>query len=151
MNWLAYRAVAVVIFGLLVHSSAVQSQEKKELRVVFVSLSWNAQLPFRIANAKGYFKEQGLTVEPIFVRGGPTAIGALVSGNVDFASIGGAQAAIRSKAKGLDINIIASISNYTNYMLIGSKENKRLEDLRGKTVGITGAGTFSDFTTRLYL
>jgi NitT/TauT family transport system substrate-binding protein len=151
MNWLAYRAAAVVIFGLLVHSSAVQSQEKKELRVVFVSLSWNAQLPFRIANAKGYFKEQGLTVEPIFVRGGPTAIGALVSGNVDFASIGGAQAAIRSKAKGLDINIIASISNYTNYMLIGSKENKRLEDLRGKTVGITGAGTFSDFTTRLYL
>jgi NitT/TauT family transport system substrate-binding protein len=128
-----------------------QAQEKKNLRVVFVSLSWNAQLPFRIAHHRGFFKEQGLTVEPIFVRGGPIAITALISGNVDFASIGGAQAAIRSKAKGLDINIISSLSNYTNYTLIGSKENKRLEDLRGKTVGITGAGTFSDFTIRLYL
>ena len=37
------------------------------------------------------------------MRGGPTAIAALVSGNVDFASIGGAQAAIRSKARGLDL------------------------------------------------
>jgi NitT/TauT family transport system substrate-binding protein len=130
---------------------SVHAQEKKNLRVVFVSLSWNAQLPFRIANHRGFFKEQGLTVEPIFVRGGPIAITALISGNVDFASIGGAQAAIRSKAKGLDLNIISSLSNYTNYTVIGSKENKRLEDLRGKIVGITGAGTFSDFTIRLYL
>jgi hypothetical protein len=38
---------------------------------------------------------------------------ALISGNVDFAGIGGAQA-IRSKARGLDLNIISSLSNYTN-------------------------------------
>lgn len=148
---LAHRAIALALLGLLVQANTVHSQEKKNLRVVFVSLSWNAQLPFRIASAKGFFKEQGLTVEQIFVRGGPIAIASLVSGNVDFASIGGAQAAIRSKAKGLDLNIISSLSNYTNYTLIGSKENKRLDDLRGKTVGITGAGTFSDFTIRLYL
>ncbi len=141
--------VLLALFVLFPHRA--HAQEKKNLRVVFVSLSWNAQLPFRIATAKGFFKEQGLTVEPIFVRGGPIAITSLISGNVDFASIGGAQAAIRSNAKGLDLNIISSLSNYTNYTLIGSKENKRLEDLRGKIVGITGAGTFSDFTIRLYL
>ena len=138
------------VLSVLFFPSA-HAQEKKNLRVVFVSLSWNAQLPFRIAHHRGFFKEQGLAVEPIFVRGGPIAITALISGNVDFASIGGAQAAIRSKAKGLDLNIISSLSNYTNYTVIGSKENKRLEDLRGKIVGITGAGTFSDFTIRLYL
>ena len=146
------RGLAYILLGLSVlFFRPAQAQEKKNLRVVFVSLSWNAQLPFRIAQHRGFFKEQGLTVEPIFVRGGPIAITALISGNVDFASIGGAQAAIRSKAKGLDINILSSLSNYTNYTLIGGKENKRLEDLRGKTVGVTGAGTFSDFTIRLYL
>ena len=146
------RGLAYILLGLsALFFSSARAQEKKNLRVVFVSLSWNAQLPFRIAQHRGFFKEQGLTVEPIFVRGGPIAITALISGNVDFASIGGAQAAIRSKAKGLDINILSSLSNYTNYTLIGSKENKRLEDLRGKTVGVTGAGTFSDFTIRLYL
>lgn len=147
---LASLVFVLYVLSVLFFPSA-HAQEKKNLRVVFVSLSWNAQLPFRIANHRGFFKEQGLTVEPIFVRGGPIAITALISGNVDFASIGGAQAAIRSKAKGLDLNIISSLSNYTNYTVIGSKENKRLEDLRGKIVGITGAGTFSDFTIRLYL
>ena len=127
------------------------AQEKKSLRIVFVSLSWNNQLPFRIAIAKGFFKDQGLTVEQIFVRGGPTAIAALVSGNVDFASIGGAQAPIRSNARGLDLQIIASLSNYTNYALLGSKEAKSVEELRGKIIGITGAGAFSDFAVRIFL
>jgi NitT/TauT family transport system substrate-binding protein len=118
---------------------------------VFVSLSWNNQLPIHVAIAKGFFKDQGLTLEPIFVRGGPIAITALISGNVDFASVGGAQAPIRSNARGLDLHIIASLSNYTNYTLLGSKDAKNIEDLRGKTIGVTGAGAFSDFAIRIYL
>jgi NitT/TauT family transport system substrate-binding protein len=78
-------------------------------------------------------------------------LAALISGDVEFASVGGAQAPIRSRAKGLDIHIIASQSNYTNYTLLGSKEAKSLEDLRGKIIGVTGAGSFSDFAIRIYL
>ncbi len=85
------------------------------------------------------------------MRGGPTAIAALVSANVDFASIGGAQAPIRSNARGLDLQIIASLSNYTNYALLGSKEAKTVEELRGKIIGVTGAGAFSDFAIRIFL
>ena len=140
-----------MLAALLLSVTSAPAQEKKTLRIVFVSLSWNNQLPFRVAIAKGFFKEQGLAVEPIFVRGGPTALAALISGDVDFASIGGAQAAIRSRAKGLDIHIIASQSNYTNYTLLGSKQAKTVEDLRGKVVGVTGAGSFSDFAIRIYL
>ena len=143
--------ILFVLSVLFFHAFAAHAQEKKNLRIVFVSLSWNNQLPFRVAIAKGFFKDQGLTLEPIFVRGGPIAITALISGNVDFASIGGAQAAIRSNARGLDLQIIASLSNYTNYTLLGSKETKSVEDLRGKIVGVTGAGAFSDFAIRIYL
>jgi ABC-type nitrate/sulfonate/bicarbonate transport system substrate-binding protein len=140
-----------LLIAVFAFPSAARAQEKTSLRVVFVSLSWNNQLPFRIAMAKGFFKDQGLSVEPIFVRGGPTAIAALVSADVDFASIGGAQAPIRSKARGLDVNIIASQSNYVNYTLLGGKQTRSIEDLRGKTIGITGAGAFSDFAIRLFL
>jgi NitT/TauT family transport system substrate-binding protein len=141
-----------LILVLSLSSVALSSaQEKKTLRIVFVSLSWNNQLPFRVAISRGFFKDQGLTVEPIFVRGGPTALAALISGDVDYASVGGAQAPIRSRAKGLDIHIIASQSNYTNYTLLGSKEAKTIEELRGKIIGVTGAGTFSDFAIRIYL
>ena len=143
-----------LLFSLLVAiavPTGSSAQEKKNLRMVSVSLSWNNQLPFRIANARDFFREQGLTVEQIFVRGGPTAISALISGDVDFASVGGAQAPIRSRARGLDVHIIASQSNYVNYTLLGSKSARTVEELRGKIIGVTGAGAFSDFAVRVYL
>lgn len=143
--------IPLCLLLILLIPPSTLGQEKKLLRVVFVSLSWNNQLPFRIAIAKGFFKDQGLAVEPIFVRGGPTALAALISGDVEFASVGGAQAPIRSRAKGLDVHIIGSQSNYTNYTLLGSKQAKTLEELRGKIVGVTGAGAFSDFAIRIYL
>jgi len=152
MNRLKPTRLVFVLYVLLVlFFDSAHAQEKKNLRIVFVSLSWNNQLPIRAAIAKGFFKDQGLTLEPIFVRGGPIAITALISGNVDFASVGGAQAPIRSNARGLDLHIIASLSNYTNYTLLGSKDAKSVEELRGKIVGVTGAGAFSDFAIRIYL
>ena len=127
------------------------AQEKKNLRVVFTSLAWNSEIPFRAALARGFFKSQGLEIQPIFVRGGPVAMAALASGEVDFAQIGGAQAVMRSRARGLDVSIIGSFSNATNYQLVGAKATRTLEDLKGKILGVTGAGAFSDFALRTFL
>jgi ABC-type nitrate/sulfonate/bicarbonate transport system substrate-binding protein len=144
-------ALSLVAALCVASLSSAQAQEKKTLRVIFVSTSWNSEIPFRVALAKGFFKAQGLEIEPIFVRGGPAAMAAMASGQVDFASIGGAQAVIRSKARGLDVAIIGAISSATNYQLLGNKETRTLEDLKGKVVGVTGAGSFSDFAMRTFL
>ena len=142
-----------LIIGLvsLVAPPTAGAQEKKVLRVVFVSLSWNSEIPVRVALARGFFKAQGLQIEPIFIRGGPAAMAALISGDVDFASIGGAQAVIRSKARGLDVSIIGSISNQTNYVLLGNRQTRTVESLKGKIIGITGAGAFSEFAVKTFL
>ena len=142
----------IACLGLLLFlSQPVGAQEKKNLRMVFVSLAWNSEIPFRAALARGFFKQQGLQIEPILIRGGPAAIAALVSGEVDFAAIGGAQAVFRSRARGLDISIIGCTSSTTNYILLGDKRTRTNEDLRGKTIGITGAGTYSEFAMRAFL
>ncbi|HEY7217253.1 MAG TPA: ABC transporter substrate-binding protein [Candidatus Binatia bacterium] len=138
--------VVSVLFPLSSHC-----QEKKNLRVVFTGLAWNSELPFRAALARGFFKTQGLDIQPIFVRGGPAALAALSSGEVEFAEIGGAQAIMRSRARGLDVVIIGAISNATNYQIVGSKSTQTLEDMKGKIVGVTGAGAFSDFAMRVFL
>jgi NitT/TauT family transport system substrate-binding protein len=119
--------------------------------MVFVSLAWNSEIPFRVALVRGFFKSQGLQIEPILIRGGPAAIAALISGEVDFASIGGAQAVFRGKARGLDLAIVGCISSTTNYILLGSKPVRSVEDLKGKVIGITGAGTYSEFAMRAFL
>jgi ABC-type nitrate/sulfonate/bicarbonate transport system substrate-binding protein len=47
--------------------------------------------------------------------------------------------------------IIGAISNATNYQIVGSKSTQTLEDMKGKIVGVTGAGAFSDFAMRVFL
>ncbi len=144
-------ASAVCLGAATLDVSATHAQEKKTVRMVFVSLAWNSEIPFRVALARGFFRSQGLQVEPILIRGGPAAIAALTSGEVDYASIGGAQAVFRGKSHGLDLTIIGCISSTTNYILLGSKQIRTIEDLRGKTIGITGAGTYSEFAVRTFL
>lgn len=144
-------SVLVLYVLLALYSGASSAQEKKNLRVVFTGLAWNSELPFRAALARGFFKAQGLDIQPIFVRGGPAALAALSSGEVEFAEIGGAQAIMRSRARGLDVVIIGAISNATNYQIVGSKSTRTLEDMKGKIVGVTGAGAFSDFAMRVFL
>jgi NitT/TauT family transport system substrate-binding protein len=148
---LCRRWLLALLLLITVQVGTSAAQEKKNLRVVFTGLAWNSELPFRAALARGFFKAQGMDIQPIFVRGGPAALAALSSGEVDFAEIGGAQAVMRSRARGLDVAIIGSISNATNYQLIGSKSTRSLEDLKGKILGVTGAGAFSDFAMRTFL
>ena len=144
------RLIAAIVLTLCAAAPSL-AQEKKNLRMVFVSLAWNSELPFRAALARGYFKSQGLQIEPILIRGGPAAIAALVSGEADFASIGGAQAIFRGKAHGLDLAIIGCISSTTNYILLGNKQTRTVEQLKGKPIGITGAGTYSEFAVKAFL
>ncbi len=144
------RIVAAMLLAFCIAAPSL-AQEKKNLRMVFVSLAWNSELPFRAALARGYFKAQGLQIEPILIRGGPAAIAALVSGEADFASIGGAQAIFRGKSRGLDLAIIGCISSTTNYILLGNKQTRTVEELRGKSIGITGAGTYSEFAVKAFL
>ena len=144
-----YVMVTAFLFFLF-KPAPLLAQEKNTVRLVVVSLSWNTQLPIRVAMAKGYFKEQGITIEPIFIRGGPAAMAALISGDTDFGSIGGAQAVIRTRARGVDVSIIGSTSNYVSYLVIGGKGTKNVADLKGKIIGVTGPGAFSDFAMRLF-
>ncbi len=146
----SFVSVTSILF-FLSKPAPLEAQEKKTIRLVIVSLSWNSDIALRVAMAKGYFKEQGITVEPILIRGGPLAMAALISGDADFGSIGGAQAVIRSRARGLDVSIIGSISNAINYVVVGDKQTKTVADLRGKMIGVTGAGAFSEFAMRTFL
>ena len=144
-------AILLLVFAVGLDVSPASGQEKKTIRFVTVSLGWNSALPFRVTIVRGFFKQQGLQVEPILIRGGPAAIAALASGEVDFAGIGGAQAVFRSRARGLDLTIIGCTSSTTNYILLGDKKIRTVEDLKGKIIGTTGAGSFSDFAVRAFL
>jgi len=64
----------IIALTSLVFPPHARAQEKKNLRVVFVSLSWNNQLPIRVAMSKGFFKDQGLHSSRSSSAAGPSRL-----------------------------------------------------------------------------
>ncbi|HLG73733.1 MAG TPA: ABC transporter substrate-binding protein [Chloroflexota bacterium] len=88
-------------------------------------------LPWYIAQEKGFFKEQNLTVD--FVQANSTVgIDSLISGETQFT--GAASAAMAAVGKGAALKTIFIESARANYWLTAKPGIKSLADLKGKTI-----------------
>lgn len=106
-------------------------------------------LPFYVAIAKGYFKEQGLNVELQSFRTGAEMVAPLSLGQLDFGSGEVGTAFYNAVHQDLDIRAVLSqsfLTNESSYLplvvrkdLFDSGELDSLTDLRGKKVAINNA------------
>lgn len=101
-------------------------------------------LPLVVAQDFGFFAAEGLDVKTVLIRGGPTAMAALVGGGVEYTLVAGV-AAVRAIAQGAPMQIISGIQPYMDYTLIGGKGIASVNDLKGKVVGVTGPGGVAEF------
>jgi ABC-type nitrate/sulfonate/bicarbonate transport system substrate-binding protein len=101
-------------------------------------------LPVVVGQDFGFFAAEGLEVKTVFIRGGPTAMAALVGGGVDYTFVAGV-AAVRAIAQNAPMLIVSGMQPYMDYTLIGAKGLSTVNDLRGKVVGVTGPGGVAEF------
>ena len=103
-------------------------------------------LPIVVAQDFGFFAAEGLEVKTVFIRGGPTAMAALLGGGVDYIFVAGV-AAVRAIAQNAPMIIISGMQPYMDYTLIGSRGIASVNDLKGKVVGVTGPGGVAEFAS----
>ena len=118
----------------------------KTIMVAYPSPSWNTSLPVSTARDFGIFAAEGLDVRPVYVRGGPVVMAALLSGEADYAIMAGVTA-VASIARGAEVVIVGGHTAYIDQVLVGAKSVTKLADLKGKVVGVTGAGGVTEFAT----
>ncbi len=133
---------------LLLLSVLLLSRETaaKPLTIAYPSTTWNTSLPLSMAREFRMFESEGIEVAPVYIRGGPVVIAALVSGDVDLAIMAGTTA-ITSISRGADLVIIGGHTSQIDQVLIGAKGVSKLADLRGKVIGVTGSGGVTEFAT----
>jgi sulfonate transport system substrate-binding protein len=109
-------------------------------------------MPIYAAVEAGFFKQKGVSLEIVTMRGGPAAANALVSGDVDLVT-GALEQALKMKAKGQDVKVIASIQHKSPFGIVVPLDSpvKTLADLKGKTIGVTAVGSSSDVQLRSYI
>jgi NitT/TauT family transport system substrate-binding protein len=128
----------IVITGLLV-SSFASAQDLKKIKIGYPAISYN-QIHVWVAKDAGLFRKQGLDAEIIFFRGGQMATQALVAGDPPIVNIG---TVVQAGLQGHDVVLIASSENSYNYSVVAQPAIAKLEQLKGKRLGVSGFGSAS--------
>jgi NitT/TauT family transport system substrate-binding protein len=105
-------------------------------------------LSIYVAEAKGFFKDEGLQNETIVI-GGPAAIAALVSGNVDFSGAGGS--GLRAAVKGAELKAIMYQTEKVTWFFVVHPSIKQVSDLKGKKVAVGLIGDSEDRFSTMFV
>jgi ABC-type nitrate/sulfonate/bicarbonate transport system substrate-binding protein len=136
-HWLVV-TLFLISFAWPIHALA------KPVTFAYNTPTLSGTLPIVVAQEFGFFTAEDLEVKTVFIRGGPTAMAALVGGGVDYIFVAGV-AAVRAIAQNAPMIIISGIQPYMDYTLLGAKGIGGVNDLRGKMVGVTGPGGVAEF------
>jgi ABC-type nitrate/sulfonate/bicarbonate transport system substrate-binding protein len=112
--------------------------EKVRTAIPRVTLNY---LSLQVAEAKGFFRDEGIENETIQIAG-PTAVAALVSGDVHYSGAGGS--GMRAAVRGAPVKAIFFQTEKVTWYLITAPDVRKISDLRGKRVAIGSVGDTQD-------
>ena len=128
-----------LIFFLILGFTARLASAQEKMRVA-IPLFPTAAFPVLVANDRGFFQKEGLTVEPIRINSAPTTYQALISGDVHMAA-GAPTGLLPSHAQGADVIALGSWDNLVPYVWLTRNKINDIRELRGKKVGVNRAGS----------
>src|SRR5437773_4964746 len=103
--------------------------------------------PIWVAKEARLFDTQGLDLELVYISGGPRSIMSLIGGSVQFVNHSG-MPALEAYQRGADTALIASPLNQLEHSLVVQKNITSAEQLRGKVLGMSVAGSLTDILLR---
>lgn len=137
--------VRIVIPLLLICVTGAYAADMRELTLGLVSPNWSTQLPIAVAQQAGFFKEEGVQVHSVTIAsGGTLMVAILTSGHADLV-ISGVAAIMRAIARSAPVTVVSGVQSKIDYALIGARGLAQISDLKGKKVGVTSIGSFSEF------
>ena len=134
----------IIFFSLLSMILLAASGEAGRVRVAIPSTT-HAVLAFSTSRDKGYYRVEGLDVELILMSA-PIASRALLSGDVEVATVGGA--GLLPVLSGAPLRFIFTTYNRPMFWLFGKAEIRSVKELKGKKVGVSGIGSGPDSLLR---
>ena len=144
LHW--YKLLLALVFALALPPVA-RGQER--LKIAYSSADASNTVWFTALDS-GMYKKYGLEAELIFIQSSTMSVSTVVSGDVQVANASGG--AVASAALGgANLVMTACYINTLPYELIVQENVKSVEDLKGKSVGISRVGSASDVAARVLI
>src|SRR5262249_15741565 len=103
-----------------------------------------------MAKEIGAYEKYGINAELIYISSGPTVIQALLGGDVT-GGIAATNAAVAANLRGAPLVSVVSVANRPYHRLFVQPDITRIEELRGKVLGVTRFGSGTENVTRMLL
>lgn len=141
-------AALLVAMALVLETGAASAQSKplKKVRVGVPSVGV-ANIIIFIAKEGKLYEKHGLDAEIITVNGSGIGSKALISGGIDIIPIA-TPTVIAANLAGADMQILAHTMPGVVHAMMVKPEIKRVEDLKGKKIGVSSLGSLTDFLVR---
>jgi NitT/TauT family transport system substrate-binding protein len=137
--------IVSLVIGSLAFVYYVDGAEKLRFAISTVDVGY---LSGGVAERQGFFKKEGLDVEVIRMSTG-ASIAALLNGDIDYSMAFGS--VIRSAIRGLPVKVVACLLDKSSHSLLSQPEFKSVQQLRGRTLGVSSFGATADVIARLII
>jgi NitT/TauT family transport system substrate-binding protein len=145
--WLRTCVLAAGVAALAGAGGAVAAESMPKVKLAIGGPSCICYLPTVLANQLGLYKQAGVDVEMISLKGGSEALTAVLGGSADVVS-GYYEHTVRLAAKGKALQSIVVYDQFPGLVLVISPKHpeiKSVTDLVGKTVGVSAPGSATDY------
>jgi ABC-type nitrate/sulfonate/bicarbonate transport system substrate-binding protein len=123
---------------LIAFLTASESRAQTKVKIGFTAMT-PRMAPMWVAQDQRFFTKYGIDAETVFVRSSPTALAAMMAGEIQIGGAGGT-AVLGAAIGGTDLKLLATFTNRVTYDLVARPEIKSPQDLRGKRVGVQAIG-----------
>jgi ABC-type nitrate/sulfonate/bicarbonate transport system substrate-binding protein len=149
----ARRSSALIYYFVLIlacFGRPAWSQESGGLKRIRIGMPNRGATTLGLSAAQtyGFFRSHGLFAELIVMRPS-TSLQTLMSGDLDFSTA--LASAARASVSGLPLRMLMALTIGQDFSLVVRPEIRRVEELKGKTLAVSGIGEFTDVGTRIVL
>jgi NitT/TauT family transport system substrate-binding protein len=141
----------LLIAAVALHCDPVQAAEQSAklapVRIAYVSRSI-LDMPYIIARDRGFFREEGLQVEFVFMKAIQT-VQAMLAGGVDFGTATGT--GISAAVNGADVRVVFALTDKPSFDMIAQPAITNVQQMRGKKLGISAPGSLTEILARQIL
>ena len=139
-NALPMKTIGAAILVIIILALVTSPARAEKIRTAIPQANLN-YLSIFVADAKGFFRDEGLDNETVVISG-PLSIAALLSGDVDYSGAGGS--GMRAAIKGAPVKGIMFQADKVTFYLVADPGIRSAADLKGKRIAIGSPGDTQD-------
>jgi NitT/TauT family transport system substrate-binding protein len=141
---------AAFVLAHFVATAAFSAESPAKLTSLRIGIAARSAtvMPLFVAREKGFFREEGLDAQLILMKAEQT-IQATIGGSIEFGSATGT--AVSAAVNGAELRVVLAVSDRPTFDLISLPTIVRVDQLRGKKIGVPGIGSLNEILARRIL